>query len=115
MIPHQFGMLASIETNVRDRWGSQSSSSVEASASNSRLTLKAIEIQNWLRMGTRNGDPNPEVFVGPRSWNQIEGFAGPKDYPSIGQTSCGPVSIINPQARIEESEVSPYVNCLSIR
>ncbi|CAL9024347.1 unnamed protein product [Prunus brigantina] len=65
-------------------------------------------------MATRNGDPNPEVFVGPRSWNQIEGFAGPKDYPSIRQTSCGPVSIINPQARIEESEVSPPVDCLSI-
>ncbi|CAL8993015.1 unnamed protein product [Prunus brigantina] len=78
-----------METNTQDRWGSQSSSSAEASSANCRPTLKATGIQNWLSMGTLNSGPNLEVFVGTRSWNQIGGLVGPQDYPSIVHNSYG--------------------------
>lgn len=114
LLPYQNGSRAIMETNAQDMWGSQSSSSAEASSANCRPTLMAMGIQNWLRMETLNSGPNPEVFVGPRSWNQIGGFVGPPDYPSTGPNSCGSASTITPQARIDEPDVSPHGNCLSI-
>ncbi|KAL6279716.1 hypothetical protein ACE6H2_016597 [Prunus campanulata] len=108
-------MYANVTTNIHDRWRPQIYATPEASSSNRRPILRANEIQNWLRLGSTCYEPNPEVFVGPRSWILLGLVSGPIVTQPFEQNSLGFASFVNSTRQLEViDEVSPHVNCLSV-